>query len=188
MPSWTKSERYDVEAKVDYEDVPKWKALSLTQKSLALQPLLVKRFNLQFHHETRERPTYSLVVAKNGPKLHKAQHVETNPNGTGSPDGTGDRDESTVTPGKIILKRSSLSVLANLPSSQGLSHAVVDKTGLTDIYDITLRWSPDDIGSSDASLSSLFTALQEQLGLKLEYIKNQIDVIVIDDVEKPSAN
>jgi bla regulator protein blaR1 len=188
LPSWTKSERYDVEAKVDYEDVPKWKALSLTQKSLALQPLLVKRFNLQFHHETRERPTYSLVVAKNGPKLHKAQHVETNPSGTSSPDGTGDRDQSTVTPGKIVLKGSSLSVLANLLSSQGLSHPVVDKTGLTDLYDITLRWSPADVGSSDASLPSLFTALREQLGLKLEYNKNPIDVIVIDHFERPSAN
>ncbi len=166
LPSWTKSERYDVEAKVDYEDVPKWKALSLTQKSLALQPLLVKRFNLQFHHETRERPTYSLVVAKNGPKLHKAQHVETNPSGTSSPDGTGDKDQSTVTPGKIVLKESSLSLLANLLPSQGLSHTVVDKTGLTDLYDITLRWSPADVGSSDASLPPLFTALQEQLGLK----------------------
>jgi uncharacterized protein (TIGR03435 family) len=188
LPSWTKSERYDVEAKVDYEDVPKWKALSLTQKSLALQPFLVKRFNLQFHHETRERPTYSLVVAKNGPKLQKAQHVETNPSGTSSPDGTGDTDQSTVTPGKIVLKGSSLAVLANLLSSQGLSHPVVDKTGLTDLYDITLRWSPADVGSSDASLPSLFTALREQLGLKLEYNKNPIDVIVIDHIEKPSAN
>ena len=188
LPSWTKSERYDVEAKVDYEDVPKWKALSTTQKSLALQPLLVKRFNLQSHHETRERPTYSLVVAKNGPKLHKAQPVEANPSGTSSPDGAGDRDQSTVTPGKIVLKGSSLSVLANLLSSQGLSHPVVDKTGLTDIYDITLRWSPADAGSSDATLPSLFTALREQLGLKLEYNKNPIDVIVIDHIEKPSAN
>jgi uncharacterized protein (TIGR03435 family) len=81
LPSWTKSERYDVEAKVDDEDVPKWKALSPSQRRLALQPLLVTRFNLQFHHETRERPTYSLVVAKNGPKLHKAQLGETYPNG-----------------------------------------------------------------------------------------------------------
>jgi bla regulator protein blaR1 len=188
LPSWTKAERYDVEAKVDYEDVPNWKALSLTQKSLALQPLLVTRFNLQFHHEIRERPTYSLVVAKHGPKLRKAQHVVTNPTGAGSPDGTGDRDESTVTPGKVVLKGSTLSLLANLLSSQGLSHTVVDKTGLTDLYDITLRWSPEDVGSSDASLPSLFTALQEQLGLKLEYNKNPIDVIVIDHIDKPSAN
>ena len=188
LPGWTKSERYDIEAKVDNDDVAKWKALSLPQKVLALQPLLVARFNLQFHHETRERPTYSLVVAKNGPKLHKAQHVETNPSGTGAPDGTGDREKSTVTPGKIVLKRSSLSLLANLLSSQGLGHTVVDKTGLTESYDITLQWSPEDIASSDASLPSLFTALQEQLGLKLEYNKNPIDVIVIDHIERPSAN
>lgn len=63
-PSWTKSEHYNIEAKVDDEDVPKWKALSASQRRLALQPLLVTRFNLQFHHETRERPTYSLVIAK----------------------------------------------------------------------------------------------------------------------------
>jgi bla regulator protein BlaR1 len=188
LPSWTKSERYDVEAKVDDEDVPKWRALSVSQQWFALQSLLVRRFNLQFHHETRERPTYSLVVAKNGPKLHKAQHVETNPSGTGGPDRTGDWDQSTVTPGKIVLKGASLSLLANLLSSAGLSHTVVDKTGLTELYDITLRWSPDDVGSSDASLPSFFTALQEQLGLKLEYSKNPIDVIVIDHIERPSAN
>ena len=188
LPSWTKSEHYNIEAKVDDEDVPKWKALSPSQRRLALQPLLVTRFNLQFHHETRERPTYSLVVAKHGPKLHKARPGETYPNGIRGPDGTGGSGESTVTPGKIVLRGSSLSGLASLLSSQGLSHPVVDKTGLTDIYDITLRWSPDDIGSSDASLPSLFTALQEQLGLKLEYNKNPIDVIVIDHIEKPSAN
>jgi bla regulator protein blaR1 len=188
LPGWTQSERYDIQAKVDNDDVAKWKAWSLPQKRLALQPLLVTRFNLKFHHETRERPTYSLVVAKNGPKLRKAQHVETKPTGTGSPDRTGDRDESTVTPGKIVLKGSSLSLLATLLSSQGLSHTVVDKTGLTELYDITLRWSPEDVGSSDASLPSLFTALQEQLGLKLEYNKNPIDVIVIDHIERPSAN
>ena len=176
LPGWTQSERYDIQAKVDNDDVAKWKALPLPQKRLALQPLLVTRFNLQFHHETRERPTYSLVVAKNGPKLLKAQL------------GTGGSDQSTVTPGKIVLKGSSVSVLASLLSSQGLSHPVVDKTGLTDTYDITLRWSPDDIGSSDASLPSLFTALKEQLGLKLEYNKNPIDVIVIDYIERPSAN
>jgi uncharacterized protein (TIGR03435 family) len=176
LPGWTQSERYDIQAKVDNDDVAKWKALSLPQKRSALQPLLVTRFNLQFHHETRERPTYSLVIAKNGPKLQKAQP------------GPGSSDQSTVTPGKIVLKGSSVSVLASLLSSQGLSHAVVDKTGLTDLYDITLRWSPDDIGSSDASLPSLFTALHEQLGLKLEYNKNPIDVIVIDHIERPSAN
>jgi uncharacterized protein (TIGR03435 family) len=134
LPSWTKSERYDVEAKVDDEDVSKWRALSLSQQGFALQSLLVRRFNLQFHHETRERPTYSLVVAKHGPKLHKAQRGETGPNGIRGPDGTGGSGESTVTPGKIVLRGSSLSVLATVLSSQGLSHAVVDKTGLTDIY------------------------------------------------------
>jgi bla regulator protein blaR1 len=188
LPSWTKSERYDVEAKVDDEDVPKWKALSPSQRRLALQPLLVTRFNLQFHHETRERPTYSLVVGKNGPKLHKAQPIETHPSSVSSPDSAGDKDKSTVTPGKIVLKGSSLSLLAGLLSSQGLDHPVVDKTGLTGLYDITLRWSPADVGTSDASLPSLFTALQEQLGLKLEYSKNPIDVVVIDHIDKPSAN
>ncbi len=188
LPGWTKSERYDVDAKVDDEDASKWKTLSLSQRRLSLQSLLVTRFNLQFHHETRERPTYSLMVAKKGPKLHEAQPGDTTPDGIKGPDSMGSSGESTVTPGKIVLQRSSLTVLAKLLSSQGLDHAVVDKTGLTGMYDITLRWSPNDVGSSDASLPSLFTALQEQLGLKLEYNKNQIDVIVIDRINKPSAN
>ncbi|MDT7814575.1 MAG: hypothetical protein QOJ42_4491 [Acidobacteriaceae bacterium] len=188
LPSWTKSERYDVQAKVDDEDVTKWKALSPSQKKMALQPLLVTRFNLQFHRETRERPTYSLMVAKNGPKLHQAQPLGNYPDGIERLDGTGSGDQSTVTPGKIVLHGSSVSSLAGILSSQGLSHAVVDKTGLTGIYDITLRWSPDDIGSSDASFPSLFTALPEQLGLKLEYEKNPVDIIVIDHIGKPSEN
>jgi uncharacterized protein (TIGR03435 family) len=188
LPGWTKSERYDVQAKVDDEDVAKWRALSPSQRRLALQPLLVTRFNLQFHQETRERPSYSLVVAKNGPKLHQAPPGGTYPNGAKRPDGTGSGEESTVTPGKIVLHGSNVSTLASVLSSQGLSHAVVDKTGLTGNYDITLRWSPDDIGSSDASVPSLFTALQEQLGLKLEYEKNPMDVIVIDHIDKPSEN
>lgn len=189
MPSWTKSDRYDVEAKVDDEDVPKWKALSPSQRRLALRPLLVSRFGLRFHQETRERPTYSLVVAKNGPKLHKTERSETYPDRAGRiPGGTDSRGESTVTPGKIVLSGASLSVLANLLSSQGLTHAVVDKTGLTDIYDITLRWSPDEMASSDSSLPSLFTALREQLGLKLEYNRNPINVIVVDHIERPSEN
>ena len=188
LPSWTKSERYDVQAKVDDEDVTKWKALSPSQRRLAFEPLLVTRFNLQFHHEIRERPTYSLVVAKNGPKLHQAPPGGTSPDGIKRPDGTGSAEESTVAPGKIVLHGSGLSALASILASQGLSHAVVDKTGLPGIYDITLRWSPDDVGSSDASFPSLFTALQEQLGLKLEYEKNPMDVIVIDHISKPSEN
>jgi uncharacterized protein (TIGR03435 family) len=188
LPGWTKSERYDVQAKVDDEDVTKWKALSLPQKRLALQALLETRFNLQFHHEIHERPTYSLVVAKNGPKLHQSSPNGIYPNEMKRPGGPGRDDESTVTPGKVVLHGSSVSGLASILSSQGLSHAVVDKTELTGIYDITLRWSPDDIGSSDASLPSLFTALQEQLGLKLEYEKNPVDVIVIDHIGKPTEN
>jgi uncharacterized protein (TIGR03435 family) len=161
--------------------------LSLSQHRWALQPLLLARFHLKFHRETRERPSYSLVVAKSGPKLHQAQS-ESHPASISDPDRMGAKGESTVTPGKIDLKDSSLSVLATALSSQGLSHSVVDKSGLTGRYDIALRWSPGDVGSSDASLPSLFTALQEQLGLKLEYNKNPTDVIVIDQIDRPSPN
>jgi bla regulator protein BlaR1 len=177
LPSWTKSAHFDVQAKVDDDDVSKWKALSISQKRLALQRLLITRFDLQFHHETRERPVYSLVVGKNGPKLNRALA-----------DSTGGGDRSLVAAGKIVLHAATLSVLANSLSSQGLGHSVVDKTGLPDLYDITLQWSPDNVDSSDASLPPLFTALQEQLGLKLEYSRNPVDVLVIDRIEKPSEN
>jgi uncharacterized protein (TIGR03435 family) len=128
------------------------------------------------------------MVAKNGPKLHQAAPLGTYPDGSKRPGDTGSSDESTVIPGKIVLHGSSISGLASILASQRLSHAVVDKTGLAGMYDITLRWSPEDIGSSDASLPSLFTALQEQLGLKLEYEKNPVDIIVIDHISKPSEN
>ena len=164
LPGWTRSERYDMDAKVDDEDIPKWKILSPSQRRLALQSLLVSRLTIEFKHEIHERPTYPLVIAKNGSKFRETQLPETATGDTSGSNGTVD-SRSTVTPGNIVLKGSTFSAFASLLSMQGLDHAVLDKTGLTGTYDISLRWSPNDIESLNPSLPSLLTALQEQLGL-----------------------
>ena len=188
LPGWTRSERYDINAKVDDEDIIQWKAMSASQRRFTLQSLLVTRFGIHFHHETRERPTYSLVTAKNGSKLYSTQLSKADSNNITVRDSASSSEESTVTPGKIVLKGSGLSAFARLLSSQGLDHAVIDKTNLPGRYDITLRWTPDNTDLPNASLPSLFTALQEQLGLKLEYNKNPEDVVMVEHIERPSPN
>ena len=164
-----------------------------------LQTLLADRFKLIVHREIRELPVYLLVVAKNGPKLHKSK-LGTNPDEI--------RDSSLESGrggGKIIAPSITTQNLAGM-LTLALGRTVLDKTGLTDSYDLTLQWTADraDVptpnaphnsqrGSEaasevDPSWPSIFTAIQEQLGLKLEEGKGPVEVIVIDHVEKPSGN
>jgi uncharacterized protein (TIGR03435 family) len=167
-----------------------------------LQALLAERLNLQVHRETKELPIYALVIAKNGPKFQEGKLGDTYPNGfkglNGAPVGAGMmRMGAGEWTGQGIP-------IANLVGSlsRRLGRTVVDKTGLTGKYDFTLRWTPDDNPVSpkepggapdaaalpDSSGPSIFTALQEQLGLKLESQKGPVETIVIDHVERPSQN
>jgi bla regulator protein blaR1 len=207
-PSWTKSNRYDIEAKVAPEDAPRLDKLKAEDRRAMLLPLLVERFNLKYHHETRELPTFALEVAKGGPKLTISQ---TEPPADlnfpvrtpGQPKGGIDnRGRMMMGPGRIESQDTTIDMLAHALSPQ-LGHTVVDKTGLTGRYDYTLQWTPDnapppmpgnnggpeqaDIGN-DAAAVSLITAIQEQLGLKLESQKGMVDVIVIDHIDPPSEN
>jgi len=191
-PNWVKS-RYDIEAKVDAEDAPKLKNLKIDQRLAMLLPLLQDRFNLKYHHETRELPVYALVVAKGGVRMQPGAPDPPKPavfmNGRGHIKSTG-----TTT------------MLSHVLSRELLGRSVKDMTGLTGNYDYTLQWTPDDVGmptgggdggdaapgkgdpSPDAGGPSLFTALEEQLGLKLEATKSAVDVIVIDHIDLPSEN
>jgi len=189
LPSWTKSARYDIQAKVDDIDVSGWRVLRREQRKLVIQALLKSRFNLSFHHEMKKQPIYSLVVARNGPKLQVAKAVDPNSNGTKWPDGKTGNGAATFTRGKIVIPRSTIAALVKQLSQQGLAHPVIDDTGLTDLYDITLQWSP--VNESSATVGTpppVFTALEEQLGLKLKLDKRPIDVVVIDHLDKPSTN
>ncbi|MGB6687167.1 MAG: M56 and DUF3738 domain-containing protein [Terracidiphilus sp.] len=199
-PGWVKSDRYDIEAKVAPEDAPKLDKLKRDERMAMLQPLLVDRFNLKFHHETRELPIYALVVAKGGPKLK-----ESAPDGAGA-NGAPQRRMTTFNGrGSIEATGSSTENLTHVLSPM-LGRTIIDKTGLTGTYDYVLKWTPDNMpppmgggppgggpdGGAppppDASGPDIFTAIQEQLGLKLESEKGPVDVIVIDHIDKPSEN
>jgi uncharacterized protein (TIGR03435 family) len=207
-PAWVKSNRYDIEAKVAPEDAPKLDKLKAEDRRAMLLPLLVERFNLKYHHETREMPMYTLVVARGGPKLTEskvepAPGPDDPPGMAGAPKGPMNvRGKMMMMPGRIESQGSTLDMLAHSLSPQ-LGHTVVDKTGLSGKYDYTLQWTPDDAGpmpggpgggpahednAVQAGSPSLFTAVEEQLGLKIESTKGPVDVIVIDHLDLPSAN
>ncbi len=205
-PSWVQANRYDIEAKVSPENAPKVDRLKADERRTMLIPLLVERFDLKYHHETRDLPMYALVVAKGGAKLKSSTPEPANeppgsPFAGGPPSGLDSRGRMMMAPGRIESSGTSIDMLAHALAPQ-LGRSVVDKTGLTGRYDYTLQWTPDNApppipgGSgpareatdSDAASVSLFTAIQEQLGLKLESEKSTVDVIVIDHIELPSAN
>jgi bla regulator protein blaR1 len=204
-PSWLGSERYDMEAKVASSDTDALHDLNPDQRRLMLQPLLADRFQLKVHTELRDLPVLALVVAKGGPKLHEAKPGDTYPNGLKGFDGEGGPGMMLMRPGQLTAQGLDLSSVAKLLSQQ-LGRTVQDKTGLTGKYDFTLQWKPDRDPSPmpgapppgqqgpdatlspDSSEASIFTAVQEQLGLKLESRKAPVEVLVIDHVEAPSEN
>jgi len=164
-PKWLESDRYDVIAKPAASE-----NLSEEQMKPMIQQLLVDRFRLKIHRKTRELPVYSMVVGKNGPKLTA---------NTGAPGpGWG------MGPGQLDAHKISMAMLASALESQ-LDRNIIDKTGIRGDYDVKLDWGRDD--SVEAG-PAIFTALQEQLGLRLESTKGPVSVIVIDRAERPSAN
>ncbi|HXC97024.1 MAG TPA: TIGR03435 family protein [Edaphobacter sp.] len=191
--------RFDVDAKIDEETLAALKKLSndeaSAQRRQMMQAMLADRFRLKAHHETKELAMYSLVIAKGGFKLKDADPNDTYANGIKGLDGVSHAGMMRVSNGTLTAQAIPISSLANNLSLQ-VHRQVTDNTGLTGKYDITLNWSPDDNrgapASADASMTesgpSIFTALQEQLGLKLESTKGPVDTIVVDHLEMPSEN
>jgi bla regulator protein blaR1 len=206
-PGWVSSEKYDVEAKMDQDTAEKLKKIAEAQmestRQHMLQTLLADRFKLTIHRETKELPVYSLVVAKSGAKLHEAKPGDTYPNGIKGPDGRSAPVGSHLMRmgrGELTAQSLGMDQIAHLLTMQ-TGRTVVDNTGLKGNYDFTLHWTPDPStpalngpgGGSDGTTSSesgpsIFTAIQEQLGLKLESQKGPVEILVIDHVEKPSEN
>jgi uncharacterized protein (TIGR03435 family) len=148
---------------------------------LRIESLLADRFQLRIHKETRQEQVYSLVVGKNGPKFKES-------NFDGSDAEKGRLPGLMMRPYELIGTSASLDLLAG-ELSRRLGHKVIDRTGLNREYDFDLRWAPEAAdGDSVPDAPSIFTALQEQLGLKLESGKAPVDVIVIDQIEKPTGN
>jgi bla regulator protein BlaR1 len=181
-PNWIGSDLYDIVAKppapANHEQVLKM-----------IQSLLADRFQLVIRRETKEMPVYALVVAKNGPKLKAA-------------DGSAPK-VIRIRRGLLTAPQGETRLLADMLSNF-LGRNVIDKTGLTGKYDLKLEWVPDEnqvamfagmgvpegFGAPlpDWHGPSLFTALEEQLGLKLESQKGPVETFVIERIERPSAN
>jgi uncharacterized protein (TIGR03435 family) len=185
-PPWLGSERYDITAKPE-------SSATDDQVKVMIQALLADRFKLIFHRETKELPTYALVVAKGGPKLKESEVAGGSGQGRGGQMrmmGRGHFDAQGVP-------------ISNLATqlSNALGRSVIDKTGLHGNYDYKLEWTPDEAqggpmkgpgGESAAPAdnpgASIFTALQDQLGLKLESTKGPVEILVIEKAEKASEN
>jgi uncharacterized protein (TIGR03435 family) len=176
-PGWTGTDRFEIEAKTEENATPE-------QMRLMLRTLLQERFKLVLHRETKDATVYQLVAAKGAPKLEEGAGA-----GFIKFEGRGQVDGHGVT----------MSGLASYLQTL-IGQAVVDKTGLTATYNFKLTWMPDETqggrpgagaGAADAVNEggpSIFTALQEQLGLKLEASKGPVETLVIDHAERPSEN
>jgi uncharacterized protein (TIGR03435 family) len=169
-PKWLDNDRYDIDAKTGRPE-----KLKPDQVSPLMRDLLEDRFHLKAHRETREQTVYALVVDKSGPKLKPKTEGQANGMNT-----SGGRGTSRLT-GTAV----SMELLAGYVGNR-LGRIVVDKTGLTDAYDFTLEWAPDE--TPDSTAPSLTAALRDQLGLRLESQKSPVEVLVIDSIERPTEN
>jgi uncharacterized protein (TIGR03435 family) len=183
-PKWIDSDRFDVDAKAAdefsiAEDGP------AAPRRLMLQALLEDRFKLQVHHETRQGPVFALLFARSdrapGPNFHRSSiDCAAPPAGTRG-------CTSRIGQGRIAAAGTTIAQFAGL-LPRFVDRVVIDSTGLMGRYDLELKWTPAPGESPSADGPSLFTALQEQLGLKLQSQQGPIDMLVIDHVEKPDAN
>jgi uncharacterized protein (TIGR03435 family) len=169
-PRWLDTDMYDIVATTAGGE-----RISADQLKLLLQNLLADRFQLKVHWETRETSVYALVLMKGGPKFRES---------------SGEREPSINTqkgPGKAQMNGigEPISILAGNLGNQ-LGRIVLDKTGLPGVYDWMLEWDPDQ--TAESTRPSLFTALQQQLGLRLEAQRGPMETLVIDSVQRPAEN
>jgi uncharacterized protein (TIGR03435 family) len=187
-PGWVESEQFNVTAKADGN-------ARVERMSQMLQALLADRFQLKVHRETRQLPVYVLLTAKNGARMPELKEGSCFVPGSDKPPEAVKSGQRPTPCGGFFFERDRLDAgrvymqqLAGALSNQ-LRRLVVDKTGLTGTYDVHLRWTPDESpGDTDSADPSLFTAVEEQLGLKLESQKGLVETVVIDHAEKPSEN
>ena len=182
LPEWAKTHVYSVEARMSDEQIVQFNKLSKDdqekQRELMLHSLLEDRFHMKAHLESKQLPCYELAIAKGGSKLNGGK-----PRASSSLQMMG--------AGRISAQNYSITQFANFLTSPsiGLGRPVVDKTSLTGKYSFTLNWASDNLDSSaGATGPSIFTALQEQLGLRLQPATDSVDAIVIDHIEPLTAN
>jgi len=185
LPKWGDSARFDIKAKVLEPDKKVIEALTPQQYSAMELPIL-DRFHLTFHRELRTLPVYELVLVKTGAKFKQTTAAEMD-----SPDGVNGVHSGGISIHNrdLVATGISMSRFADSLSYQ-VKRIVVDKTGLAGNYNLTLSWAPDDgtPQAADSTLPSIFTALQEQLGLKLEPSKAPVEAFIVDHAEIPSED
>ena len=178
MPNWANDEYYDISAKTDAETAERWKTLPRKERGAEEQrmerALLADRCNLKAHQETRDLPVYELVIAKGGLKMKEAP--------------SGEPMSERMTLGQIVAHARTVDAIANeFPNIAG--RLIIDKTGLEGKkFDYELKWNEDDRHTADDSGPSFFTALEEQLGLKLVPAKAPVNILIIDHIDHPSPN
>ncbi|MGC1462625.1 MAG: TIGR03435 family protein [Terracidiphilus sp.] len=182
-PGWIESDHYDIVAVTPCEVRP-----THEEQMSMLRNLLTERFSLTFHREQKEFSIYMLEVAKGGPKLKQSTSAPGDPPAL----------ISTVFSQHIHLpaRNASMGEFVSLLQRAVLDRPVVDKTGVSGKYDFDLDWAPDEtqfggdvpVASAEAPAAPLFSAIQEQLGLKLTATRGPVDALVVDKAEQPSAN
>jgi len=184
-PSWVESDKFDIEAQPDAPGAP-----NKDQVSMMMQKLLTDRFQMKFHKDTKELPAYVLTAAKTGQKMTKSE----------VPDQLPGLFFTNISPATLTVRNATMDDVCHLFQSAVLDRPVVDQTGITGKWNFLLKWTADESQFSGMGVKvpppsdaadappPLFTAIQEQIGLKLDAGKAQIPVLVIDKVEKPSAN
>ena len=196
LPGWTRPARFDIEAKIVNPDKKQIDKLTQEQRREMLLAILKDRFHFQAHLETKILPVYDLVITKSGPKF------------TGGPGANKDipaaiAQKHLVAEGMMLVNDEELTAagvpVSSLASSLAdvVGHNVIDKTGLTGKYNFEHKWTPEreprgssDNGQADTqtAASSIFTAVEEQLGLKLQSSRGPVQTLVVDHVETPTEN
>ncbi|AFL89395.1 Protein of unknown function (DUF3738) [Terriglobus roseus DSM 18391] len=179
LPKWASTEKLDLDARVDTEQLATFEKLSTEQKQLLLQRLLHQRFGLQAGFEKKAGRQYVLTIAKGGAKLKRSAQAVNESNEKGL--------WPSLRPGKMVASHVPMGEFAR---SLGLvlGRPTIDRTGLNDHFDIALEWQPDLDSAGETSGPSVFSALKDQLGLELRLDKAATDVLVVTAVEHPQSN
>lgn len=195
-PAWLRTERFVVQAKVDPAQAGAWSTLSRDRRRTVLQKLLADRFQLIVSHTSQEMPVYAMVMAKSGLKLRLTDTAKAAIDGSDPAMALFTRSRPGVVQGENFSMHDVARFLSDVAG-----RIVVDETGLSGRYDIALQWKTEEMQAKapapendpsatagNAGESSLFSAVQDQMGLKLNPSESALDVLVVDSATKPPEN
>jgi len=205
-PDWINTDRWDIEAKVAESDIPTWQKLTIQQKAIAMRGFLAESLKLQIRYDTQEYPCYALTLNNKtpNPKMKEVQLADIRKQTfvikPGEPPPVLPGTWQWTGPNEITASAITMTTLVQFISGHA-DRTVIDKTGLTGYYSFVLKFDPSDPDTSSAqpngaqrSLSSLhpevatpiiFSAVKEQLGLRLVSAKAPLEGVVIDHIERP---